>query len=47
MFRYTAAILILLLNASILFAQLAEFRARDKLSADVMNKNFEYFKEKF
>jgi len=28
-------------------AQLTEFRAGDKLCADVMNKNFEYFKEKF
>ena len=28
-------------------AQLTEFRAGDKLSASEMNKNFEYFKEKF
>jgi len=47
MFQYTVATLVLLLNASILFAQLTEFRAGDKLSASEMNKNFEYFKEKF
>ena len=40
MVQYAATLFVLLLNTSVLLAQLTEFRAGDKLSASVMNKNF-------